>query len=55
MMWTQVKKISKEHPNPVIRKYAKHLMAKMNAGKKHECRKEILFFIKNHSNAEVHR
>lgn len=47
-MWIKVKKISKTHPHPVVRKYAKYLMAKMNAGKKRECAEEIAFFIEKH-------
>jgi hypothetical protein len=47
-MWKDVKQISLSHPNEVVRAYAKHLLAKMNSGKRREARKEILFFIKNH-------
>lgn len=47
-MWTKVKHLSKLHPSEVIRQYAKHLLAKMNAGQKYEARTEINFLIKKH-------
>lgn len=47
-MWSKVKFISHQHPSEVVRNYAKHLMAKMNAGLKREARNEITFFIKTH-------
>ena len=47
-MWTKVKLISKHHPNEVVRQYAKHLLAKMNAGLKWQAKNEINFLIKKH-------
>lgn len=47
-MWTKVKHISKYHPNEVVREYAKHLLAKMNAGLKWQAKTEINFLIQKH-------
>jgi hypothetical protein len=47
-MWKQVKYISLNHPVPEVRAYGKHLLAKMNSGKKWEARNEIQFFIERH-------
>lgn len=45
-MWIKVKIISKTHPNPVIRQYAKHLLCRMNAGDRNVV--EIRNLINNH-------
>lgn len=47
-MWKKVKHLSKFHPNEVVRQYAKHLLAKMNAGLKTTAKNEINFFIQKH-------
>ena len=31
-MWNKVKQISKQHPDPLVRKSAKSILAEMNAG-----------------------
>ena len=33
-MWNKVKQISKQHPDPIVRKAAKSILAEMNAGKR---------------------
>lgn len=33
-MWNKVKQISKQHPDPNVRKFAKSLLAEMNSGKR---------------------
>lgn len=47
-MWSKVKYISLNHPVPEVRNYGKHLLAKMNSGKKREAQNEIQFFIERH-------
>ena len=50
-MWTKVKLLSTHHPNPTIRQYAKHLLAKMNSGNRAHV--EVNNLVMNHYHEAV--